>query len=251
MIHIRTKEEMEAIGRAGRVVAIVHEDMKTFVKPGISTLDIDTRVEAIIRSEGATPSFLNYGEPPFPASACVSVNDEVVHGIPSAERILQVGDIVSIDVGAYLDGWHGDAARTYPVGEIAPEVAALIENTEASFWAAFEKAQVGNRIGDVAHAVETVARKFNYGVVRELTGHGVGASLHEDPQVPNYGKPGYGPRLQAGMVIAVEPMLNLGTARIDILDDEWTIVTADGKFSSHYEHTIGITEDGPVILTKL
>lgn len=251
MIHIRTKEEMDGIGRAGRIVAMVHEDMKSFVKPGLSTLEIDARVESIIRGEGATPSFLNYGEPPFPGSACISVNDEVVHGIPSADRILKEGDIVSIDVGAYLDGWHGDAARTYAVGEISAEAQALIENTEASFWAAFEMAQVGNRVGDVGHAVETVARQFNYGVVKELTGHGVGAGLHEDPQVPNYGRPGHGPRLQAGMVIAVEPMLNLGTARIEVLDDEWTIVTADSKLSCHYENTIGITEDGPVILTKL
>lgn len=214
-------------------------------------MDIDARVEAIIRGEGAVPSFLNYGQPPFPGSACVSVNDEVVHGIPSADRILKEGDIVSIDVGAYLDGWHGDAARTYAVGEISEEVAALIRNTEASFWAGFEQAKVGNRIGDVSAAIEAVARSFNYGVVKELTGHGVGTELHEDPQVPNYGRAGHGPRLQAGMVIAVEPMLNLGTARIDILDDEWTIVTADGKYSCHYENIIGITEDGPLILTKL
>lgn len=242
---------MNSIAKAGRIVAMVLEDMKTFIRPGISTLDIDKRVESIIRGEGAIPSFLNYGTPPFPASACVSVNEEVVHGIPTAERILKEGDIVSVDVGAYLDGWHGDAARTIPVGEVSEEVAALIRNTEASFWAAFEMAKVGNRLGDISHAVEQVALEFNYGVVKELTGHGIGANLHEDPQIPNYGRAGHGPRLQAGMVIAVEPMLNLGTARIDVLDDDWTIVTRDGKYSAHYENTIGITEDGPVILTAL
>lgn len=251
MIKIKTADEMSSIAKAGRIVAMVLEDMKTFIRPGISTLDIDKRVESIIRGEGAIPSFLNYGTPPFPASACVSVNEEVVHGIPTAERILKEGDIVSVDVGAYLDGWHGDAARTIPVGEVSEEVAALIRNTEASFWAAFEMAKVGNRLGDISHAVEQVALEFNYGVVKELTGHGIGANLHEDPQIPNYGRAGHGPRLQAGMVIAVEPMLNLGTARIDVLDDDWTIVTRDGKYSAHYENTIGITEDGPVILTAL
>lgn len=251
MIKIKTADEMNSIAKAGRIVALVLEDMKTFVRPGLSTLDIDTRVESIIRKEGATPSFLNYGTPPFPGSACVSVNDEVVHGIPSAQRILEEGDIVSIDVGAYLNGWHGDAARTFPVGEVSEDALALIRNTEASFWAAFEMARVGNRLGDISHAVEEVARQFNYGVVKELTGHGVGSDLHEDPQVPNYGRAGHGPRLQAGMVLAVEPMLNLGTARVDVLDDDWTIATRDGKYSAHYENTIGITEDGPVILTAL
>lgn len=251
MIHIRTAAEMAEIAKAGRIVALVFEDLNSFIKPGISTLAIDERVEAIIRGEGAIPSFLNYGNPPFPASSCVSVNDEVVHGIPLASRILEEGDIVSVDVGAYLNGWHGDSARTYPVGEVSSEAKALIEHTEASFWKAFEEARIGNRIGDISHAVEAYAKQFNYGVVRELTGHGVGQDLHEDPQIPNYGPKGYGPRLQAGMILAVEPMLNLGTARIDILDDEWTIVTKDGKYSAHYEHTIGITEDGPVILTKL
>lgn len=251
MIKIKTADEMNSIAKAGRIVAMVLEEMKTFVRPGISTLDIDRKVESIIRGEGAVPSFLNYGTPPFPGSACVSVNDEVVHGIPSAARILKDGDIVSVDVGAYLNGWHGDAARTFPVGEVSEEAMALIRNTEASFWAAFEMARVGNRLGDISHAVEAVARQFNYGVVKELTGHGIGSELHEDPQVPNYGRAGHGPRLQAGMVLAVEPMLNLGTARIDILDDDWTIVTADGKYSAHYENTIGITEDGPVILTAL
>ncbi len=251
MIKIKTADEMNSIAKAGRIVAMVLEEMKTFVRPGISTLDIDRKVESIIRGEGAVPSFLNYGTPPFPGSACVSVNDEVVHGIPSAARILKDGDIVSVDVGAYLNGWHGDAARTFPVGEVSEEAMALIRNTEASFWAAFEMTRVGNRLGDISHAVEAVARQFNYGVVKELTGHGIGSELHEDPQVPNYGRAGHGPRLQAGMVLAVEPMLNLGTARIDILDDDWTIVTADGKYSAHYENTIGITEDGPVILTAL
>lgn len=251
MIKIKTAAEMAAMARAGRIVALVHEEMQTFVQVGVSTLDIDRRVEAIIRGEGAEPSFLNYGSPPFPGSACVSVNDEVVHGLPSAKRILRDGDIVSIDVGAKLDGWHGDAARTYPVGEVSQESLDLIRNTEASFWAAFAMAKVGNRLGDLSHAVETVARQFNYGIVKELTGHGVGTELHEDPQIPNYGRAGHGPRLQAGMVLAVEPMLNLGTAAVELLADEWTIVTRDGRYSAHYENTIGITEDGPVILTAL
>lgn len=251
MIKIKTAEEMNSIKQAGRIVALVLDDMKTFVRPGISTMDIDRRVEEIIRGEGATPSFLNYGSPPFPASACVSVNDEVVHGIPSETRILEEGDIVSVDVGAYLDGWHGDAARTYPVGEISEEAMALIRNTRASFWAGFEMAKVGNRLGDISHAIEMVAREHNYGVVKELTGHGIGRNLHEDPQIPNYGRAGHGPRLQAGMVLAVEPMLNLGTAQVNLLSDDWTIATRDGKYSAHYENIIGITEDGPVILTAL
>lgn len=251
MIVVKSPSEIEAMAKAGRVVALVFEDLANFIKPGLTTQAIADRAEQIIRSAGAIPSFLNYGKPPFPGTICVSVNDEVVHGIPDARRVIHAGDIVSTDVGALLDGWHGDAARTYPVGALDPKIAQLVTETEQAFWKGFAQAQVGNRLGDIQAAIQAHANLYGFGIVRELTGHGIGRNLHEDPSIPNYGKKGHGPRLEAGMVLAIEPMLNLGTARVRILEDDWTVVTADGKASAHYENTIAVTNDGPRVLTAL
>ncbi len=251
MIEIKSPSEIEAMAKAGRIVALVFEDLATFIKPGMSTMQIADRAERIIRAEGAIPSFLNYGKPPYPGAICVSVNEEVVHGIPHTHHVIKDGDVVSTDVGAYLDGWHGDAARTYLVGNVDPEVAQLVRETEAAFWKGFEQAQVGKRLGDIQAAIQEHAELFGYGIVHELTGHGIGRNLHEDPSIPNYGKKGHGPRLEAGMVLAIEPMLNLGSAKVEILADDWTIITADGQCSAHYENTVAITEDGPRILTTL
>lgn len=251
MVSLKTPDEIQKLKNAGRVVALVFEAVAEMIRPGISTWEIDQIADKIIRAEGATPSFLHYGHPPFPASTCISINEEVVHGIPSRDRILFEGDIVSLDVGAFLDGYHGDAARTYAVGKISPEKAALIRVTEECFTKAFEVAVSGNRIGDVSFAVQQHAESFGYGVVRELTGHGIGTKLHEEPDVPNFGRKGHGMRIAPGLVIAVEPMINMGTHKVRMLDDEWTIVTADRLPSAHYENTIAITPEGPVITTRV
>jgi len=237
--------------KAGRVVALVFEALADMTRPGVSTFELDQKAEQVIRGEGAVPSFLHYGNPPFPASICVSLNDEVVHGIPSRQRILKEGDIVSVDVGAVLDGFHGDAARTFAVGVISPEATQLMKVTEECFWIGYELATAGNRIGDISSAIAHHAESYGYGVVRELTGHGIGRQLHEDPDVPNYGRKGHGLRITPGLVIAIEPMINMGRKEIRLLDDEWTIVTIDGKPSSHYENTIAITADGPIITTQV
>lgn len=251
MVRLKTKEEIARIRNAGRIVARVLEKMAQMVRPGISTLDLDREAEAIIRQAGAVPSFKGYGEPPFPATICASIDAEVVHGIPLAGRILQSGEIISVDVGAYLDGFHADAARTFAVGEISAEKAELVQVTEAAFWAGFEKAVIGNRLGDVSAAVQKLAESHGYGVVRELTGHGVGRRLHEDPDLPNFGHAGRGMRLEEGLVLAMEPMITLGSRNIAILEDGWTIVTTDRKPAAHYENTFAITAEGPVILTAL
>lgn len=251
MIVVKSPSEIEAMAKAGRVVAQVFEELAVFIRPGLTTKQIADHAEQIIRAAGAIPSFLNYGKPPFPGTICVSVDDEVVHGIPDNSRVIRAGSIVSTDVGALLEGWHADAARTYIVGETDPKIAQLVAETEQAFWKGFEQAQAGNRLGDVQAAIQAHATRFGYGIVRELTGHGIGRNLHEDPSIPNYGKKGHGPRLEAGMVLAIEPMLNLGTARVNILDDDWTVVTADGQASAHYENTIAITDDGPRVLTAL
>lgn len=250
-IILKTKKQILALREAGKIVAEVLEKLKDEVKPGVSTLELDTIAYKIITSYGAKPSFLNYGEPPFPGSICASVNDVVVHGIPNKKIILQEGDIISIDCGAYLNGWHGDAARTFTVGQVTDDVARLVQETENSFWKGFEQFQKGKRLGDMQFAVESHAKKFAYGIVRDFTGHGVGQNLHEDPSIPNYGKPGHGPRFQEGMVLALEPMLNLGTEDVYIAEDEWSVCTADGLPSAHYENTIALTENGPIVLTSL
>jgi len=249
MIRYKSKNEIELIRKSGQILVKIFEEIRDKIRPGVSTWELDHIAESIIRSAGAVPSFLNYGTPPFPGSICASINEEVVHGIPRKDRILQDGDIISVDVGAILNGYHSDAARTYPVGNISKEVQKLVNVTEECFWKGFEKVQIGNRLGDVSYAIEEHATAHGYGVVRELTGHGIGKQMHEDPDVPNYGKPGRGLRIEEGLVIAIEPMINMGTRNIIMLEDEWTIVTVDGKPSSHYENTIVATAQGPIVLT--
>lgn len=247
MVVIRTSRELALMKEAGRISANALKVAGEAVQPGVSTLEIDTLVRKYIEKEGATPSFLGYGG--FPASACISVNNVVIHGIPSKNCILKEGDIVSVDVGAFIDGFHGDNAYTFPCGKISAEVQALLDATKESLYEGIKAAQAGNRIGDIGHAVQQYVEDRSYSVVRDFVGHGVGAKLHEDPAVPNYGTPGRGVRLLPGMTIAIEPMVNAGDYNVKVLDDEWTTVTADGSLAAHFEHTIAITQDGPKILT--
>lgn len=235
---------------SGRILAATHQHIKPALQPGASTLDIDKMVEAFIRSHaGATPSFKGlYG---FPGSACISLNEEIVHGIPSAKRILKGGDIITVDIGVYYGGFHTDSAWTYAVGAITSEAQRLMDVTEQSLYAAIQQCVLGNHIGDLGAACSAVVEKAGYSVVKDLVGHGVGAVMHEEPQVPNYGKPKRGPRLQVGMTLAIEPMVNAGGPATKTLSDKWTIVTLDGSLSAHFEHTVAITADGPRILTTL
>ena len=249
MIRYKSKNEIDLIRQSGKILVKVFEEIQGKIHPGVSTWELNRTAEAVIRSFGAIPSFLHYGNPPFEGSICASINEEVVHGIPRKDRILRAGDIISIDVGAILNGYHSDAARTYPVGKVSPEILRLVTVTEECFWKGLEKVQIGNRLGDVSYAIEEHAVSHGYGVVRELTGHGIGKEMHEDPDVPNFGRPGRGLRIEEGLVIAIEPMINLGTRNVEILEDEWTIVTLDGKPSSHYENTIVATAEGPIVLT--
>ena len=244
---IKSSEEIELLKIAGQIVGDTHNYLKQFIKPGITTKELDKLAYDYIISRDATPSFLNYEG--YPASICTSVNEEVVHGIPS-DRVLQEGDIISIDIGACYKGYHGDSAWSYPVGNISEEKKYLLEHTEKSLYEGLNIIKPGVKIGDIGYAIEQYALKHKLGVVKELVGHGVGKHLHESPDVPNYGRKNTGMTLRKGMVIAVEPMLNLGTADIYILDDDWTIITADDKPSAHFEHTIVVTKDGYEILTK-
>ena len=244
---IKSSEEIELLKIAGQIVGDTHNYLKQFIKPGITTKELDKLAYDYIISRDATPSFLNYEG--YPASICTSVNEEVVHGIPS-DRVLQEGDIISIDIGSCYKGYHGDSAWSYPVGNISEEKKYLLEHTEKSLYEGLNVIKPGMKIGDIGYAIEQYALKHKLGVVKELVGHGVGKLLHESPDVPNYGKKNTGMTLRKGMVIAVEPMLNLGTADIYILDDDWTIITADDKPSAHFEHTIVVTKDGYEILTK-
>ncbi len=246
MIYIKSEREIALMREAGRIVALAHQAIKDVIEPGITTLELDAIAEKVIVGHGARPAFKGYGG--FPATICASVNDEVVHGIPS-KRKLKAGDIISVDIGSELNGYYGDAARTHAVGAIADDARQLIEVTEQSFYKALEQCQVGARLSNIGHAVQSYAESFGYGGVRDLTGHGIGTALHEDPSVLNYGKPGKGPRLQAGMVIAIEPMINMGTYQVVTLEDDWTVVTLDGSLSAHFEQTVAITEKGPVLLT--
>ena len=234
--------------QAGRITAEALLVAKEMIKPGVCTKDIDQKIQQFIERSGAVPSFLGYGG--FPGSACISVNDEVIHGIPSKKRILEEGDIVKIDVGARFRGYNGDSARTFPVGKVSDEALRLISVTEKSFYEAMKVAKAGSRIGDIGHAVESFVISNGFSVVRDYVGHGVGASLHEEPEIPNFGTAGRGPRLYADMTLAIEPMVNAGQARVRTLSDGWTVVTADGKLSAHYENTIAITGGDPIILTK-
>lgn len=250
MIQLKSPRELETMAASGRILAATHQHIKPALQPGVSTLEIDAMVETFIRSHaGATPSFKGlYG---FPGSACISLNEEIVHGIPSAKRILKAGDIITVDIGVYYGGFHTDSAWTYAVGEISPEARRLMDVTEESLYAAIRQCVLGNHIGDLGAACSAVVEKAGYSVVKDLVGHGVGAVMHEEPQVPNYGKPKRGPRLQVGMTLAIEPMVNAGGPATKTLSDKWTIVTLDGALSAHFEHTVAITADGPRILTTL
>ena len=247
MITIKSKREIELLRIAGNIVYQTHQYLKPYIKEGITTKELDKVAEAFIRSKDSTPSFKGYEG--FPTALCISVNSEVVHGFPS-DRVLKNGDIVSIDIGACYKGYHGDSAWSYPVGKVSPEKEELLKHTEEALYEGLSAIHDGARVGDIGYMVSKCADKYHLGVVKELVGHGVGSEVHEMPDVPNYGKQNTGPILKKGMVIAVEPMLNSGTADIYELDDEWTIVTADLKPSAHFEHTVLVTEDGYEILTK-
>ena len=246
-ISIKSAREIELMTEAGRILAIVHEEMKKALRPGMTTKDIDRLGEEVIRSYGCTPSFLNYNG--YPASICVSVNDEVVHGIPTDKRVIKEGDIVSLDAGVIYKGYHSDAARTHAVGEISPEAEKLIRVTKESFFEGMKYAKEGNYLYEISNAIGRYAEKHGYGVVRDLCGHGIGSHLHEAPEIPNYEMNRRGVRLRKGMTLAIEPMINMGTWQVDWLDDDWTVVTRDGSLSAHYENTVLITENGPVLLT--
>ena len=246
-VSIKSSQEIELMREAGRILASVHQELGKNIRPGMSTMDIDQLGEEMIRSYGCIPSFKNYCG--YPASICVSVNDEVVHGIPSEKRLIQEGDIVSLDAGVIYKGYHSDAARTVAVGEISEKAKLLIERTRQSFFEGMKKAVAGNHLHDISAAIGDYAQSFGYGVVRDLCGHGIGNHLHEDPEIPNFRQWRRGIKLRPGMTLAVEPMINLGTSEVEWMDDEWTVVTEDGAPSAHYENTILITEGKPEILS--
>lgn len=248
MINIKSQEEIQKLIKAGEIVALCHKELKGFIKPGITTKDIDSVVEKIILENDATPSFKGYNG--FPAAACTSVNEEVVHGIPS-DQVLKEGDIISVDIGANYKGYHGDSAWTYPVGKIDEDKKKLLDQTEEILFEGLNEIKEGIHLSDISHAIERKAKEYNLGIVKELAGHGVGKELHEDPLILNYGPAGRGPRLKEGMVLAIEPMLNLGTHRIKFHNDGWTVTTCDRKPSAHFEHTILVTKAGYKILTTL
>ena len=256
MIVRKSPSEIALMAKAGKVVADVHEILREALRPGMSTADLDEIAEREVLSRGAVPSFKGYRG--FPATLCTSVNSQIVHGIPAPDVVLREGDLIKIDAGAIVDGWHGDSAVTWVVGAeggapdpalVGEEAAELIQRTRAGLWAGLCQAKAGNRLTDISAAVEAFALPKGYGVVREYVGHGIGRALHEDPHVPNYGRAGRGPKLVAGLVLAVEPMFNLGGDDTETLEDDWTVVTADGSLSSHWEHTVAITPDGPWVLT--
>lgn len=248
MIVVKTPDQIAQMRRAGQLVARTLDLMATEAKPGVRTGDLDKLAEEFIRSHGAEPAFKGYQD--YPATLCVSVDDEVVHGIPG-KRELREGQIVSIDVGVLYDGWYGDSARTFPMGEIPPEAARLLEATEEALNLGIAQARASNKLGDISSAVQTYAEGNGYSVVRDLVGHGIGQKMHEEPQIPNYGSPSTGPALKAGMVLAIEPMINAGGHRITFDADRWTVRTADGSLSAHFEHTVAVTENGPEVLTTV
>ncbi|MBS7528208.1 type I methionyl aminopeptidase [Fusibacter paucivorans] len=248
MISIKSKHEIELMQESGRIVALAHEKIKEAIKPGITTGELDQIAEALIKAQGAIPSFKGYGG--FPAAICTSINDQVIHGIPGT-TVLRDGDIISIDIGAVKNGYHGDAARTHPVGKVSEDALKLIKITEESFFEGLKYCRVGYRLSDVSNAIQRYAEASGYGVVRDYVGHGIGRKLHEAPQIPNYGKAGRGPRLTPGMVLAIEPMINDGDFEVRTLEDNWTVVTIDGGNSAHYEHTVVITDSDPILLTHL
>lgn len=248
MIYIKSRQEIELMREAGKIVAEAHELVREAIKPGITTMELDEIVETHILSRGAIPAFKGYGG--FPASTCTSVNHEVVHGIPGLKR-LEEGDILSVDIGALYKGYYGDSAKTHAIGKISPRAAELIEVTRQSFYEGIKFAKLGYRLSDISHAIQTYVESKGFSVVRNYVGHGIGTSMHEEPQIPNYGPPGKGPRLKEGMVLAIEPMINIGTYEVKVLSDGWTVVTIDGEYSAHYEHTVAITDGEPEILTLL
>ena len=248
MIIVKNKTELEKMRKAGIITGNALHYGGQSIKVGMSTYELDKIIHDYIVKNGAKPSFLGYGG--FPASACISINNEVIHGIPSKKRIIRDGDVVSIDVGAYIDGYHGDSAYTFPVGNVSEETMQLLNVTKESLFKGIEQAIVGNRIGDIGHAVEEHCVSYGYGVVKQYIGHGVGRNLHESPEVPNFGRAGRGPRLVAGMTIAIEPMINAVGDDVKVLSDGWTVVTKSGSPSAHFEHTVAVTPDGPVLLTK-
>ena len=249
MIVIKNSEQVKLMREAGRITGEALLVARDVIRPGISTKEVDTKIRAYIEKCGAVPSFLGlYG---FPGSACISINDEVIHGIPSANRIIADGDIVKVDVGARYRGYNGDSARTYAVGKVSDEALRLIEVTKGSFYEAMKFAKAGNRIGDIGAAVEDFVISNGFSVVRDFVGHGIGSDLHEEPEIPNFGRPGRGVRLYAGMTVAIEPMVNQGTHEVKVLSDGWTVTTLDGKLSAHYENTVAITEAEPILLTEI
>lgn len=249
MIYLKSERELNLMRKAGGIVARILDDMAQMAAPGISTGELDRFAESRIKELGAKPAFKGYNG--FPACVCISVNQEVVHGIPSNKRILKDGDIVGLDFGVVYDGWYGDSARTVAVGKISPEAQKLLDVTKESLYRGIAECREGNRVFDIGHAVQNYVENFGYGVVREFVGHGIGRALHEDPQVPNYGPKGKGPALKVGMVLAIEPMINAGSHEVKVLKDGWTAVTTDNSLSAHFEHTVAITPNGPEILTAL
>ena len=249
MIIIKNSEQLKLMRIAGRITAEALVVAREAIRPGMSTLELDTKIRHHIEKCGATPTFLGYNS--VPGSACISINEQVIHGIPSNKVIIREGDIVKVDVGARFRGYNGDSARTFAVGKVSDEALRLISVTEQSFYEAMKVAKAGNRIGDIGHAVESFVISNGFSVVKTYTGHGVGADLHEEPEIPNYGRPGRGARLYPGMTLAIEPMVNVGTENVKVLRDGWTVVTADGKLSAHYENSIAITESDPILLTEI
>ncbi|MBP1933047.1 type I methionyl aminopeptidase [Ammoniphilus resinae] len=247
MIICKSKAELEIMREAGRIVALTHQELAKHLKPGVTTKELDETAEKFIRGMGAIPSFKGYGG--FSGSICISVNEELVHGIPG-KRVLQDGDIVTLDIGAEVHGYHGDSAWTYAVGSITDDAKRLMDVTEQSLYKGLEQALPGSRLSDISHAIQSYVEEAGFSIVREYVGHGIGRHLHEDPQIANYGPPGRGPKLKPGMVLAVEPMVNAGERYVRTLQDNWTVVTVDDSLCAHYEHTIAITEDGYEILTK-
>ncbi|PFG02695.1 type I methionyl aminopeptidase [Bacillus sp. es.036] len=247
MIICKTPRELDIMREAGRIVALTHQELQKHIKPGVTTKELDTIADRFIRQLDAIPSFKGYNG--FTGSICASVNEELVHGIPG-DRVLAEGDIISIDIGAKYNGYHGDSAWTYPVGTISEQDERLLKVTEESLYKGLDEAKAGRRLSDISHAIQAYAEAEGFSIVREYVGHGVGQDLHEDPQIPHYGPPGKGPRLKQGMVLAVEPMVNMGSRYVRTLSDNWTVVTTDGKNCAHFEHTIAVTEEGYEILTK-
>lgn len=250
-IEIKTREQIDLMRVAGRLVGETLELLRGAVLPGVTTRELDTLAETHIRDHGGIPSFKGYSQPPFPATICASVNDEVVHGIPG-DRTLADGDVISIDCGAIVEGWHGDAAITVPVGEVGADVAELLRVTEESLWRGMAAARLGGRVSDISHAIETHVRsQGRYGILEDYTGHGIGTEMHMAPNVPNYGRRGRGPSIVEGLALAVEPMVTLGSKHTDLLDDEWTVATVDGSVAAHFEHTFTVTPEGAWVLTAV